>query len=298
MTLKNFLRALGRRWYVLLVGLLVTGVACGVVASEVQPTYQRSASLLLMPAISTIPEGGNAYLYLGGLGQASEVLVNTMGAQTVREPLLAGHPGADVAVQRNVTSSGPLLSVTATGSSDSEVAEVLERALAAVESNLKILQTRAAVPEDARISSLSLTTDEASTVLQRSRLEAVAVAAIAGAALTLLLTGLVDGLVLSSTRRRRSAALENDTDSRDTDLDLDFDPDTDHDTDHSSAPHTAPSTDPDPAPDAPEPGGTPPAKHAARRKPVRVFAGAPAPEPADAEHDSSDRGARATEHAE
>ena len=295
MTLKNFLRGLGRRWYVLLVGLLITGVACAFVASEVQPTYQRSATLLLLPAASSVPEGGNAYLYLGGLGQASEVLVNTMAAQTVRASLLDGHPAADVTVERNVTSSGPLLSVTATGGSDSEVAEVLDRALAAVQSNLTALQRRADVPSDARISSMSLTTDTASTLLQRNRLESVAGTAIAGVALTLLLTGFVDGLLLSSARRRRSTTGSGPERPANPDLDLDFDPDPDGDTDESA--------------------GLLPARHTTGRKPVSVSAHEPEPATALApdagaeeyarERDDIDRGAgslergsRATEHAE
>ncbi|POH66780.1 MULTISPECIES: hypothetical protein [Cryobacterium] len=203
MTLKNFLRGLGRRWYVVLIGLVLTGVAAGVVYSEVQPTYQRNATLLLMPAASSVPEGENPYLFLGGLGQASDVLVNTMASQTVRESLLDGHPAADATVQRIATSSGPLLSVTATGSTNSEVALVLDRALSGVQTNLSSLQTRADVPEVERITAMPLTTDETSTVIQKSRLEAVAATAAAGFALTLLLAGLVDGLLLSRDRRRR-----------------------------------------------------------------------------------------------
>ena len=212
MTLKNFLRGLGRRWYVVLIGLTITGFACVYVSSAVLPTYQRAASLLLMPAASSVPDGGNPYLYLGGLGQASEVLVNSMASQTVREPLLDGHATADVSVAQNVTSGGPLLTVTVTGASDEEVAEVLDRALSGVESTLGALQTKAGVPGEDRITALSLTTDDTSTVIQQSRLEAVAVTAAAGVALTLLLTGFIDGLLLSSARRRRLRASERESD--------------------------------------------------------------------------------------
>ncbi|ASD23306.1 hypothetical protein B7495_15290 [Cryobacterium sp. LW097] len=232
MTLKNFLRGLGRRWYVVLIGLVLTGVAAGVVYSEVQPTYQRNATLLLMPAASSVPEGENPYLFLGGLGQASDVLVNTMASQTVRESLLDGHPAADATVQRIATSSGPLLSVTATGSTNSEVALVLDRALSGVQTNLSSLQTRADVPEVERITAMPLTTDETSTVIQKSRLEAVAATAAAGFALTLLLAGLVDGLLLSRDRRRRldppvadSAGTPDDVELEDGRATEDFDDD-------------------------------------------------------------------------
>jgi len=208
MTLKNFLRGLGRRWYVVLIGLVLTGVACNLVYSEVLPTYQRTASLLLMPASSSVPEGENPYLYLGGLGQASDVLVNTMAAQTVREPLLDGHPGADVTVARNVTSGGPLLTVTVIGATDDEAAEVLAGTLTAVQSTLASLQSRADVPQNDRITALPLTTDESSTVIQKSRLEAVAATAAAGVVLTLLVTGFLDGLLLSRARRRRGVPME------------------------------------------------------------------------------------------
>lgn len=213
MTLKNLLRGLGRRWYVVLIGLIVTGVACALVSTAVLPTYQRAASLLLMPATSSVPAGENPFLYLGGLGQASEVLVNTMASQTVREPLLDGHASADVAVTQNVTSGGPLLTVTVTGASDGEVAEVLARALSGVESTLSTLQTNAGVPSEDRITALSLTTDDASTVIQQSRWQAVAATAAAGVALTLLVTGFIDGLLLSRARRRRLATRQPDSGS-------------------------------------------------------------------------------------
>ena len=220
MTLKNFLRGLGRRWYVVLIGLILTGVAAGIVYSEVQPTYERNASLLLMPAASSVPEGENPYLYLGGLGPASDVLVNTMASQTVRESLLDGHPAADVAVKRLATSSGPLLAVTATGSTDSEVAEVFDRALAGVQSNLGSLQTQADVPAGQRITLIPLSTDGSSTVIQKSRLEAVAATAAAGFALTLLLAGFVDGLLLSRARRRPASARFATDVSPDADVDV------------------------------------------------------------------------------
>ena len=70
MTLSNFLNSLARRWHLLLGALTLTASLCLLAYSAVPPTYERAASVLLLPGTQTIPTGGNPYLYLAGLGQA------------------------------------------------------------------------------------------------------------------------------------------------------------------------------------------------------------------------------------
>jgi uncharacterized protein involved in exopolysaccharide biosynthesis len=206
MTLSNLLRNLGRRWYLVLAGLLITTGLCFATYSAISPTYERAASVLLLPGAQTIPAGGNPYLYLGGLGQASDVLVSAVNASSVRTSILLGHPATEISMTRDPASSGPLVTVSASGPNDADVTATLERALTAIPQTLSELQVQANVPTTARITSLQLTTDPTSVLIRKNQFQAVGLVAAGGTALTLLIVGFVDGLLLSRQRSRRGGA--------------------------------------------------------------------------------------------
>lgn len=206
MTLSNLLRNLGRRWYLVLAGLLITTGLCFASYSAVSPTYERAASVLLLPGSQTIPSGGNPYLYLGGLGQASDILVASVNASSVRNAILLGHPATEIFMTRDPASSGPLVTVSSSGPNDADVTATLERALTAIPKTLSELQVQANVPATARITSLQLTTDPTSVLIRKNQLQAVGLVAAGGTALTLLVVGFVDGLLLSRQRSRRGGA--------------------------------------------------------------------------------------------
>jgi hypothetical protein len=96
-----------------------------------------------------------------------------------------------------------MITVTVSGKSDAAVAGALDALAAEVPKALAELQNTAGVPDEARISVLTLTKDTTSTVLQKGRIEVVGMIGAAGLVLTVLLVGLVDGLVRG--RRQRAA---------------------------------------------------------------------------------------------
>lgn len=200
MTLSNFLNSLARRWYLLLGALTLTASLCLLAYSAVPPTYERAASVLLLPGTQTIPTGGNPYLYLAGLGQASEVLVAAMNASSVRQDIRLDYPSTEVSVARDPASSGPLIAVSVSGPSDAAVTAVLERALTAIPETLSTLQTEAGVSDTARIDSLQLTSDPTSMLVRKNQYQAVVIVAAGGIVLSLLGVGFVDGLLLSRQR--------------------------------------------------------------------------------------------------
>lgn len=204
MTLKRLFVSLGRRWYLTVAGVLVTLGLCTSAYLNTEPTLQRSASELLVPGKTTIPEGGNPYLYLGGLGQLSDVLASSLNSERSISAVTNRFPGTTVAVTRDTTTSGPIITVTVNGTNDATVAAALTAMVDQVPKTLDALQTSAAVASDARISVLTVTKDDTSTVIQKSRFETVGLIGVAGLVVTVLLVGLVDGLLLG--RRKRSAA--------------------------------------------------------------------------------------------
>jgi outer membrane biosynthesis protein TonB len=203
MTLKRLLISLGRRWYVTLAGVLITAGLCGAAYANTSPTLERSASDLLVPGKTTIPEGGNPYLYLGGLGQVADVLVSSLKSEEVLSPIADEFPGTTLAVGRDTSTSGPMITMTVSGKSDAAVAGALSALADQVPKALAELQNTAGVPDQARISVLTLTKDTTSAVIQKGRIEVVGMIGAAGLVLTVLLVGLVDGLVRG--RRQRVA---------------------------------------------------------------------------------------------
>ncbi|RDV43405.1 hypothetical protein DOE76_18105 [Leifsonia sp. ku-ls] len=204
MTLKRLFVSLGRRWYLTVTGVLITLGLCAGAYLNTEPTLERSASELLVPGKTTIPEGGNPYLYLGGLGQLSDVLASSLNSERTISGITDRFPGTTVAVARDTMTSGPVITVTVNGTKDAAVSGALAAMADQIPKTLESLQSSAAVPSDARISVLTVTRDDTSTVIQKSRFETVGLVAVAGLVLTVLLVGLVDGLLLG--RRKRSAA--------------------------------------------------------------------------------------------
>ena len=112
MRLTETLKSLGRRWYVVVLGLAVTLGMGYLVDIKVPSTYQAEGSILLMPPDSTVGAAGNPYLYLGGLNQALDVLVRRASAIEVSGPILEKYPDSTYTVDPDRTIASPIVIVT------------------------------------------------------------------------------------------------------------------------------------------------------------------------------------------
>jgi hypothetical protein len=203
MIFSTILHGIRRRWYLLIVGLIATAAAGAFVYQNTDPVYQRSASELLVPGAQTVPEGGNPFLYLGGLAQASDVLARALGASDLQEPIQSEFPTTSVVIERDVSTSGPIIIITVEGKDDAAVSEVFQRMLTAAPSTLNALQSQASVPQASQITILPITVDTESTTNDKGRLQIAATVIAGGLVATILLIALVDGLILAWRRRRR-----------------------------------------------------------------------------------------------
>jgi hypothetical protein len=206
MNFMNFLSSIRRRWYIGVAGLLITAVACVFVYQTVKPTYERSASELLLPGSSSIPKDSNPYLFLGDVSQATDILVRALTADDVQSPALNGREGASVAVSRDVSTSGPIVVMTVTAKTDADTKAVLHKMLDQLELTLATLQTDAGAKGNALITSTQLTFDENSTLVQKTRYTYTGGVGAGGLVVTILTIALVDGLILGRVRRRRAEA--------------------------------------------------------------------------------------------
>lgn len=203
MNLADTLRGLLRRWYIVVPGIVVA-IAVSIGAWQViKPDYVRTGTQLLLPGATSIPEAGNPYLYLGGLSQAADVLVTAMSSENVLNPILDGHPGAEIDVARDPATSGPMLLTTVTARSDAESEEILSAVVDQTESELDRLQDVDGITAGNRIGIKTITLDQQSTLQQKNRILGVAASALVVLLLTFVIASLVDGL---STRRRRRSS--------------------------------------------------------------------------------------------
>jgi uncharacterized protein involved in exopolysaccharide biosynthesis len=210
MLASQLLRSSLRRWYVVVLGLLLTGGLTYYVYSQIEPTYEISGTAVLLPGSSTVPEGGNGFLYLGGLNPALEVLMRSANSDATVTEILGDDPGStSYTVVRDLDASGPIVLVTATSDTEAEARSTLRAVLDILPERLATLQTDVAVPDAARMSVLDLAVDEEPTALTSARTRAVLAVAGVGIVATLLLTALVDGLLLSLARRRADRRARN-----------------------------------------------------------------------------------------
>lgn len=208
MILSDLVNALLRRWYVVLVGLVGTALLCFLVAARVAPTYESTATATLVPGESTIAQRGNPLLYLDGLILARDVLVRSLSSDDVREPILEAFPGADFAVDSDPATSGPMIVIEATASTPEAASGITARVLDELPARLEVLQDEVESPAADRISVLRLAEPAAPATVNTAVIRAIGAVAGAGVVATLILTGLVDGLIGGRRQRRPNRSRE------------------------------------------------------------------------------------------
>lgn len=202
MNLMSLVRALMRRWYIVVVGVLIAVGAASVAWQMVPPTYERTATQLLLPGSEIMPENGNPFLYLGGLGPAADVLVTAMTSESDQRAITGGEEDAAILVTRDGSSSGPQLLIVASGASDAEAATVLDAAVAQTAVVLDRLQDLEQIGSDNRIGIKTIAADVSSTLEQRTRLMLAVGAGFAVLLASFVLVAIVDGRASTRGSRR------------------------------------------------------------------------------------------------
>lgn len=194
-----------RRWYLVLIGMILTTVAVSALTETVSATYTLSAAAVLVPGPDSIPEGDNPFLHMGNLVQARDVLVQTLSTEAATSEVLNGATDASVVATAERMTSGPVIVLTATAPTAARVTALRDAALGTLRERLDSLQDRANTPPGARISALVLSKDEIPEFSDRQRLRLMIMMSVLGLALTLVLTAVIDRLLRSRWRQRSRA---------------------------------------------------------------------------------------------
>ncbi|NVM94401.1 hypothetical protein [Arthrobacter wenxiniae] len=204
MLVRDVLTSCLRRWYFVVVGLLLTGMGTYFVFGMVSPTYEADASMTLIPPKVAVTVGDNPYLYLGGLEQALGVLQVKVASPEVSGPLLEKYPHSQLTVAPDATTTGPIMTMTVTAGSPEAAMSLLNAGESLVPATLKQLQVAQNVPPASMISVLQLSAVTEPTKVAKKQLQMTVMAGVGGLAATLLLTGLLDRL-MSRKRAQRTA---------------------------------------------------------------------------------------------
>ncbi|NTW42078.1 MAG: hypothetical protein HGA44_19740, partial [Cellulomonadaceae bacterium] len=206
MEITGLVASLLRRWYVVALGVLLTGGLALLAAQAVPPTYTAAGSVLLLPPSASVEEGSNQLLQLGGLEQPAALVVAYLAGDDMREAFDAQNPGVTYEVVLDPLSRGPLIMMTVEAPSSATVMDALESALATVPEALDALQDQVAAPPSSRFASIPLSVDAKPTTLNKETLRALIAAVGVGMALTLVGAVGLDSLLIRSQQRRAARA--------------------------------------------------------------------------------------------
>lgn len=212
--------ALIRRWYVLLIGLLMTaGLAWGAMA--VAPSqYSARGLVMMLPSKDLVGPKGNPLLDLGGLALPARVLVAYYASETMAEEISRVAPTAHFAVTIEEATSGPIIAVDVQDSTAESTKEALHYLVDSVPVNLARIQDEVGAKGDIAIRSMPLVVDNVARQNFGGALRLTVAAVVAGLALTLVAAFAVDGVMLRRTQSKgvashRSLETEGEADGAD-----------------------------------------------------------------------------------
>lgn len=205
-------RIMVQRWYLTLIGLLITVTLCGLAALAVPVKYQAKAQILVLPPHTSVGTGGNPYLALGGLQAASDVLARAMSDGKTFQLLRSEGITGTYTVARDLTTSGPILLVAAADSTPEGALSTLNGILAQAAPRLAALQDDLNVPQSTRLTSDVFTQDTAASTQRKSQIRAVLVGFAGGLFVTIMLVSAADSVLIRRRRRRAAATPDPDLD--------------------------------------------------------------------------------------
>ena len=222
MELRVFWATLVRRWYFVVAALAFTVGATFLVVSMVGPTYEAEGLVLVFPPVATVQREtqlqaqGNPYLVLSGVGQARDIVIRQLMSKSMQEQLAEQSPGSSYEAIPDNMNSAPVILLTVDADSASTATSALAVVMDHVPVTLADLQGGLNLPADALITSKPLIADPQPYVVRKGQIRAGIIAGVAMLGLSLLVIGLIDGILtarLAAKKSNRRHALSTPDDS-------------------------------------------------------------------------------------
>lgn len=201
--LLNVFRVIARRWYVVLIGLLLTAALTYGAILTTPSEFRSRALILLLPSEEAVGDGGNPFLVLAGLEPPASLVAAYFTGTVAREEVAARSETAEYLVALDATTRGPVILVEVTDTSAAQSLATLDYLTERIPEELRRLQDEVQATENSIIGSMLLTKDaeaaEDSSAPIRTGIATLAV----GLAGTVFLAFAMDSFLArrSSTRR-------------------------------------------------------------------------------------------------
>ncbi len=202
---SRILGALGRRWYLLLAGAVVTA-GLGLAAWQLSPPlYTAHGTELLLPPEAQVAQGThNPLLELTGLEAPAAFVIAQLNGQDSRERIEQLAPNAEYSVETDPALRGPTVMVTMTDETPEDTLRALTLVLDTVPEILQSSQSQLGVPAEAAVGTMRLAIDSEPSPELSPTLRTVILAIGVGIVITLALTVGVDALLRRRSARRRT----------------------------------------------------------------------------------------------
>lgn len=206
MGIRDIFGAMARRWYVVLIGIVLTVGAGWQIYQANPPEYTARGLVLFLPPVGdpTLEEtaGANPFLQLAGLDLTARVVVATYSSTAFAEELEEISPYAEVEVNIDDSTRGGIVAVNVKDRGEKRALRTLDYVTGSVSERLTSLQQEVGVAEKDAVRSMLLAKDtEAKPDFQS--LIRVLVIVIGGGLGATLATALVLDVILVRRQRRR-----------------------------------------------------------------------------------------------
>ena len=212
MYLKDLLDAMLRRWYLAVLGLLLTLVLGLFAFLSTSPTYTAVTSMFLIPPKNAVGLRGNPYLNLGGLGPARDVLAARVLSGATAQQIATEDPTAEIAVDPDALTTAPILVISVSARSAHASIQYRDRLAADVAPALAAMQEDLLVPMSSRIVVSTLATDPKPNKEIKNQLRSVILVVGVGCAVTVVGTSLIDSFLARRRSRLRTVFSSKETD--------------------------------------------------------------------------------------
>lgn len=202
MSFLDVIRALGRRWYMTLAGLLVTATLAWTVTDVAPPVYTARALVVLVPSEQAVGKGGNPFLALGGLDLPARVVVAYYESDVARARFASKSSDGEFVVAIEESTRGPVIAVDVTDSTPQHTLATLDRITESIPVELQRLQEEVDAPPKSVVSTLLLAKDERARTDAGGTVRLLIAAVAVGLVGTCIMAVSLDGIL----RRRRARA--------------------------------------------------------------------------------------------
>lgn len=211
MDLVEFLRIIRTRWYVL-VPLLVVTIALTLGVDKAIPTkYQSTSSLSLLASqsattgTSNLPGTRNAFLsFSSSLNDTADFLVRRMNSNDAATGLGKLGVTESYAVALAAAAQGPFITLTVTGTNPQHVLTSMNTLTQYTAQQLAAVQAQASVQPQDMIRSMVIVSPGPPTKQTKTKTQDVLLTGIGGLVIAFLATFLVESVLASRRRRRRT----------------------------------------------------------------------------------------------